>query len=80
MPLYAFETEDGYLVQRIYSISDCPKQIVLDDGRVAKKIISCPNIANSPTTRQKIKKQQTQKNIDAGNRGRSYWKKQFGGS
>lgn len=80
MPLYAFETIDGCLVQRFFSVSDCPQQIVLDDGRVAKKIITCPNILNSPTIRQKIKKQQTQKNIDAGNRGRSYWKKQFGGS
>lgn len=80
MPLYAFQTAEGDLHQRFFSINDCPKEIILEDGRIAKKIISCPNIANSPTIRQKIKKQQTQKNIDAGNRGRSYWKKQFGGS
>lgn len=80
MPLYTFQTAEGDLHQRFFFINDCPKEIILEDGRIAKKIISCPNIANSPTIRQKIKKQQTQKNIDAGNRGRSYWKKQFGGS
>lgn len=79
MPVYVFQTEDGTQIQKLYSVSECPKQIILQNGTVAKKIISCPHIANSPTTRQKIKKQQTQKNVDSGNRGRSYWKKQFGG-
>lgn len=80
MPIYAFQTEDGCLVQKLYSISECPKEIILEDGRIAKKIITCPNITNTPDIRQRIKKQQTKKNIDAGNRGRSYWRKQLGGT
>lgn len=79
MPIYVFQTENGSQIQKIFSVNDCPNEITLQDGTVAKKIITCPNITNTPDIRQKIKKEQTKKNIDAGNRGRSYWKKQFGG-
>lgn len=80
MPLYVFETNDGQRIEKIFSVKDCPKSITLEDGTIAYKIITCPHIANSAETKAKIKKQQTQKNIDAGNRGRSFWKKQFGDS
>lgn len=79
MPLYVFKTESGVIQERIYSINDCPDEILLQNGQCAKKIITCPHIANSSSVKQKIKKQQTQKNIDAGNRGRSYWQNKFGG-
>lgn len=78
MPLYVFQTDKGQRIQKIFSVNDCPKSIVLEDGTIAYKIITCPHIANSSQTKAKIKKQQTQKNIEAGNRGRSFWKKQFG--
>ena len=79
MPMYSFKTQNGQIIQKLYSFSQCPKQITLQDGRIAKKILTCPHIANSTETKERIKKQQTQKNIEAGNRGRSYWKKKFGG-
>lgn len=77
MPLYAFEKEDGEQIQMMFSIKDVPQEFVCEDGQIARRVFTAPFIAGS--LNERIKKEQTKKNIDAGNRGRSYWKKQFEG-
>lgn len=77
MPLYLFEKEDGEKFEMLFSLKDVPEIIECEDGQIAHRIIGAPYIVGSSNSR--IKKEQTQKNIDSGNRGRSYWKKQFGG-
>lgn len=74
MPLYAFEKENGEIIEQFHPINEIPNEIVLQDGSIAKRKISVPYISGSLNSR--IKKQQTQKNIEAGQRGKSYWKKQ----
>jgi hypothetical protein len=40
MPLYVFRTDDGDEHVRHFSIAEAPDDITLDDGTVAKRIIS----------------------------------------
>ena len=42
--MYEYKTKDGEIVTHICSWKDKPKELVLDDGRIAKSIISCPSI------------------------------------
>ena len=77
MPLYLFKKQNGQYIQLLYSINNCPKQIILWDGTIAKKQLTVPYLLGTPQTKYKIKQQQTKKNIDAGNRGRSYWTKKI---
>ena len=74
MPLYLFKTDDDQFVQQFFPINDVPKQIVLQNGKIAYKQISSPYLKGTPQVKQRIKQEQTRKNIDAGNRGKSYWK------
>lgn len=41
MANYSFVTDDGESIERKYPIGECPKEIILDDGRVAKRVFSC---------------------------------------
>jgi hypothetical protein len=40
MPIYEFKTEDGRTVERMFKMSERPTEITLEDGTVAKIIIS----------------------------------------
>lgn len=73
MPLYLFKKQNGQEIQMLYPMNSVPKQIVLQDGSIAVRQISVPNLIGTPESKQRIKKQQTKKNIEAGNRGRTYW-------
>jgi hypothetical protein len=42
--MYEYQTEDGEVVTHICSWKDKPKAITLADGRVARSIISSPNV------------------------------------
>lgn len=77
MPLYLFEKEDGERFEMLFTISEVPDKIECEDGQIAYRTFGVPYLPGSSNSR--IKKEQIQKNIDAGNRGRSYWKKQFEG-
>lgn len=41
MIIYSFVTDDGEQIERQYPMGECPKEIALDDGRVAKRLFSC---------------------------------------
>lgn len=73
MPLYLFATDDGQAVQLWYSMNQVPKTVELENGKIAKRQLSVPYLKGTPQIKQKIKQEQTKKNIDAGNRGRTYW-------
>lgn len=75
MPLYSFQKQNGQQFDMIFSINNVPNEIVLQDGSIAKRKISCPYLSGTSQTWQKIKKQQTNKNIQAGKRGHAYWSK-----
>lgn len=40
MPTYEFRAPDGTIIERIFKISEVPDSVMLDDGRVATRIIS----------------------------------------
>lgn len=40
MPIYEFLKEDGSVIEKLFSVDDVPSEIILDDGSIAKKIIS----------------------------------------
>ena len=73
MPLYLFKTDDDQFIQLWFSMSNVPKSVQLQNGKIAYKQISVPYLKGTTQIKQKIKLEQTQKNIDAGNRGKSYW-------
>ena len=38
MPLYVFRTEDGDEVTQAFGMADVPSQVVLEDGRTARRV------------------------------------------
>ena len=45
MVLYSFQTDDGDEVERTFPMGECPKEITLDDGRIAKRVFGIPNVS-----------------------------------
>lgn len=45
MALYAFQTDDGEEIERRFPMGECPKEITLDDGRIAKRVFSVPSLS-----------------------------------
>ena len=45
MALYSFQTDDGDEVERTFPMGECPKEITLDDGRIAKRVFGIPNVS-----------------------------------
>ena len=45
MALYSFQTDDGDEVERTFPMGECPKEIALDDGRIAKRVFGVPNVS-----------------------------------
>ena len=45
MALYSFRTDDGEEVERMFPMGECPKEIALDDGRIAKRVFGVPNVS-----------------------------------
>ena len=45
MALYSFRTDDGEEVERMFPMGECPKEIALDDGRIAKRVFGAPNVS-----------------------------------
>lgn len=44
MVLYQFKRDDGILVEKWYPIGECPKEIVCDDGRPARRVLFAPSV------------------------------------
>lgn len=45
MALYSFRTDDGEEVERMFPMGECPKEIALDDGRIARRVFGVPNVS-----------------------------------
>lgn len=45
MALYSFQTDDGDEVERTFPMGECPKEITLDDGRIAKRVFGAPYVS-----------------------------------
>ena len=45
MALYSFRTDDGDEVERMFPMGECPREIALDDGRIAKRVFGVPNVS-----------------------------------
>lgn len=80
MPLYLFKTEDGEVVERMFSMGDCPKKITLDDGRIAKKVFTAPNISMfgrdghvSGDAARKLNEDMKRRQSEAGKRMKDNW-------
>lgn len=43
--IYGFRTEDGEEVERNFPMGECPKEITLDDGRIAKRVFGAPHVS-----------------------------------
>ena len=57
MPLYCYETADKEVMERMFRMGEAPKQIVLADGRIAKRSLvaelkgqASPSAKNWPLT------------------------------
>lgn len=45
MALYSFWTDDGEEIEHRFPMGECPKEITLDDGRIAKRVFGIPNVS-----------------------------------
>lgn len=79
MPLYTYQKQDGQYIELWFHMNEVPQQVILEDGTSAKKQITAPYLQGTPQSKERIKIEQTKKNIDAGNRGRTYWSNKFNG-
>lgn len=77
--LYAFFTEDGEEINRFFPIGQCPNQIVLDDGRIAKRSFKS-NVSmftkqgSSGSNASKLNNEMKKRNEEAGKRMKERWK------
>lgn len=80
MILYGFQVEQtGEHISKFFPMGECPDQIITEDGKVAKRKLSCPSITwgrgSLPSNiAQKRREQMTKKNIQSGKRGQQYWR------
>ena len=82
---YDFLRDDGLWEEKSFPIGQCPREVVDDDGvraRRAWRPESLPSVAwkeghETETARADKNARRTQDNIDAGNRGREYWRERM---
>lgn len=44
MALYAFQKDDGTIIEQFFSMGKCPKEIICQDGSKAYRVYGCPNV------------------------------------
>lgn len=77
--LYSFETEDGEQLSKFFPMGECPNEITLEDGRIAKRTYHC-NVGffskkgSSGSNAAKLNAEMTRRNEAAGKRMRERWK------
>jgi hypothetical protein len=77
--LYGFQTEDGEQISEFFPMGQCPDEITLEDGRIAKRVYSC-NIGmfskkgSVGGNAAKLNAEMTKRNEEAGKRMRERWK------
>lgn len=80
MAVYSFRTEDGEEFDRMYPMGECPKEITLDDGRVAKRVFKMPNVGifggghASGDAAARLNADMKRRQAEAGRRMREKWK------
>lgn len=80
MILYKFVVQEtGEQINKFFKCGQCPKEIVTEDGKKAKRKLGYGNFNWGegylpPTAAQKYRNMMTQKNIDSGKRGQEYWR------
>ncbi len=80
MVLYQFKTEDGETVEQRFPMGKCPKEVTLDDGRVAKRVFGAPNIGMFDShghatgdAARKLNASMRRKQSEAGSRMKDNW-------
>ena len=79
MALYSFQTDDGEEVERRFPMGECPKEITLDDGRIAKRVFGVPNVSMfggghaSGDGAAKLNADMRRRQAEAGRRMRDNW-------
>lgn len=79
MALYSFQTDDGEEVERRFPMGECPKEIALDDGRIAKRVFGVPNVSMfggghaSGDGAAKLNADMRRRQVEAGRRMRDNW-------
>lgn len=79
MVLYAFQKDDGSVVEQFFPVGECPKEITCQDGTKAYRIYGCANVTYKggflPTSvAQKRNKQMRKRQAQADKRMRQSWK------
>lgn len=77
--LYAFQTEQGEIVNQFFPMGQCPNEITLEDGRKAKRVY-LSNVSmfskegSSGSNASKLNAEMRKRNEEAGKRMRQRWK------
>lgn len=80
MALYSFQTDDGEEVERRFPMGECPKEIALDDGRIAKRVFCVPDVSMfsgghaSGDGAARLNADMRRRQEEAGRRMRDNWK------
>ena len=76
--LYSFCTDDGEEISQFFPMGKCPSEIILEDGRIAKRTYNC-NISmfstegSSGSNAAKLNAEMRKRNEAAGKRMRERW-------
>ncbi len=81
MALYGFRTTDGDEIELSFPMGECPSEVRLPDGRVARRIFSSPSISFKggympPRASAVRRNDMTRRNQQAHDRGSDYWRSQ----
>ena len=79
MALYAFQKDDGTVVEQFFPMGECPKEITCQDGKKAYRMYGCPNVNYGrgflPTSvAEKRNKEMRKRQAQADKRMRQSWK------
>lgn len=79
MALYAFQKDDGTVVEQFFPMGKCPKEITCQDGSKAYRIYGCANVTYKggflPTSvAEKRNKEMRKRQALADKRMRQSWK------
>lgn len=79
MAIYGFKTEDGEELDMNFPMGECPSEVALADGRIAKRVFFAPQIKFMggfvpPSDSARRKNSMTKRNNEAHERGKEYWK------
>lgn len=79
MAIYGFKTDNGEELEMSFPMGECPTEVLLPDGRIAKRVFFAPQVKFMggflpPSAAIKRKSDMTKRNSAAHERGKEYWK------